>query len=83
MSNERDKQKHGERVSQKLKKLKRKIKLAKTYGYVHALKNPHRYHKTSLFRCGNKHCILCMNPRKSFGEETVQERRGKQASGDE
>jgi hypothetical protein len=83
MSNDKEKQKHGERVSQKLKKLKRKMKLAKTYGYTHVLKNPHKYHKSSVFRCGNKNCIMCMNPRKSFGEETMQERRAKQVAGDE
>jgi len=25
--------------------------------------------------CGNPKCVLCMNPRKSFGEKTIQEQR--------
>lgn len=78
MANEYDKQKHGERFFQKVKKLARKLKLAKVYNYDHALENPHKYHKTSLFNCGNPKCIMCMNPRKGFGEKTIQERKFEQ-----
>lgn len=75
MSNDIDKQKHGERFFQKIKKLARKMKLAKEYGYEHVLKDPHKYHKSSVFSCGNPNCIMCMNPRKAFGEKTMQERK--------
>jgi hypothetical protein len=75
MSSDIDKQKHGERFFQKVKKLARKMKLAKEYGYKHVLKDPHKYHKSSLFSCGNPNCIMCMNPRKAFGEKSMQERR--------
>lgn len=75
MSNEDDRKKHGERVSQKQTKLDRKMKMAKAYGQEHALKNPHKYHKTSLFNCGNPKCVMCMNPRKAFDEKTMQERK--------
>lgn len=78
MANEFDKQKHGERFFQKVKKLARKLKIAKDYGYEHVLKDPHKYHKSSLFNCGNPKCIMCMNPRKGFGEKTVQEKRFEQ-----
>jgi hypothetical protein len=75
MSHQFDKEKHGERFNQKEKKLKRKMKLAKEYGLEHALDKPHKYHKSSIFGCGNPKCVMCMNPRKSFNELTIQERR--------
>lgn len=54
------------------------MKIAKAYNHEHALKNPHKYHKTSLFSCGNPNCLGCMNPRKSFNEKTMQEQRFEQ-----
>jgi hypothetical protein len=88
MSDEVEKIKHSERLHQKAKKIKRQIQLAKNYGY-HKLSSamsklpfmtqPHRHHKTKIFNCGDPDCAMCGNPRKFFGEETVQERRLKQA----
>lgn len=78
MSNQHDKEKHSERIHQKETKLEKKIKLAKEFNHEHALKNPHKYHKTSLFNCGNADCVMCMNPRKAFDEKTIQERRFEQ-----
>lgn len=78
MSNESQRKKHGERFFQKIKKLARKLKLAKEYNHEHAMKNLHKYHKKSLFNCGNPECVMCMNPRKAFGEKTMQERKFEQ-----
>jgi hypothetical protein len=78
VSNQSQREKHGERFFQKIKKLARKLKLAKEYNHEHALKNPHKYHKASLFNCGNPKCVMCMNPRKAFGEKTMQERKFEQ-----
>ncbi len=78
MANEYDKQKHGERFFQKVKKLIRKIKIAKEYGYEHVVKDGHKYHKKSIVSCGNPNCIMCMNPRKGFKEKTMQEKRFEQ-----
>jgi len=80
VANEFDKQKHGERFFQKIKKLARKIKLVKSYNYCDhdVIKNPHKYHKSSVFSCGNPNCVMCMNPRKSFKEKTMQERKFEQ-----
>lgn len=78
MSEQSQREKHSERLHQKETKLERKIRLAKEYNHTHALKNPHRYHKTSLFNCGNANCLMCMNPRKAFDEKTMQERRFEQ-----
>ena len=75
MSNQFDKEKHSERIHQKETKLEKKIRLAKEFNHEHALKNPHKYHKASLFNCGNANCVMCMNPRKAFDEKSMQERR--------
>ena len=77
---EQDKTKHAERIGQKETKLAKKVKLAKTYNHEDAIKNPHKYHEKSLFNCGNPKCVMCMNPRKSFNEKTMQERRFEQSA---
>ena len=38
-------------------------------------KNPHRFHKKKALNCGDPKCVMCMNPRKAFGEKTMQERK--------
>lgn len=78
MDHLQEKLKHGERLQQKENKLNRKMKLAKEYGVTHVLKNPHKYHKTSPFNCGNPDCLMCANPRKIFKEKTIQEQRNEQ-----
>jgi hypothetical protein len=78
VANEFDKEKHGERFFQKVKKLARKLKIAKDYGFDHVVKEGHKYHKSSVFSCGNPNCIMCMNPRKGFKEKTMQEKRFEQ-----
>jgi len=78
VANQSQRDKHGERIQQKENKLNRKIKLAKEYNHEHALKNPHKYHKASLFNCVNPNCVMCMNPRKAFDEKTMQERKFEQ-----
>lgn len=75
MPTEEQKLKHSERIHQKETKLEKKMRLAKEYHHEHALKHPHKYHKKSLFNCGNPDCVMCMNPRKAFDEKTIQERR--------
>lgn len=80
---ESDKKKHSERIHQKKTKLNHKMDIARAYHQDHVLKNPHKYHKTSLFNCGNANCIMCMNPRRGFGEKTIQERKFEQSIDDE
>lgn len=88
MSDENTKKTHSERIFQKAIKIKKQIQLAKNYGYhklssaMHDWKyltQPHRNHKKSIFNCGDPKCYMCMNPRKSIKEETMQERKHKQA----
>ena len=83
MSNEYEKHKHGERVNQKFKKIKRRLKQAKEFGWDHILKIPHMVHKMSPFNCGDPKCHMCGNPRKFFKEKTIQERRFEQTKDDE
>lgn len=78
MANQSQRDKHSERIHQKETKLEKKMRLAKEHNHEHALKNPHKYHKTSLFNCGNPKCVMCMNPRKAFDEKTMQERKFEQ-----
>lgn len=87
MSNEEDKKRHSERLHQKETKIKKQIQIAKDYGY-HKLSSamhkwryilqPHRSHKVHIFNCGDSKCSMCGNPRKFFGEETMQEKKHKQ-----
>ena len=78
MSTENDKLKHSERIQQKTKKVTRKVKIAKAFGFDSVVENPHKYAKRSIFRCANKNCIMCMNPRKVWGEKTIQEQKAEQ-----
>ena len=75
MASTESKVKHSKRISEKVNKLKHKIKVAKEYGLDHILQRPHKYHKTSMFNCGNGNCHMCGNPRKVFKEVTQQEKR--------
>jgi hypothetical protein len=87
MSDESTKKIHSERLHQKEVKIRKQVQMAKDYGY-HKLNNtmhkwryllqPHRNHKKHIFNCGNPSCTMCGNPRKVFGEETIQERKYKQ-----
>lgn len=81
------KYKHSKRIQQKENHIKKQVQLAKNYGY-HKLSSsmskmpfmtqPHRHHKTKIFNCGDPHCYMCGNPRKFFGEKTMQEKKFEQ-----
>lgn len=73
MSNETQKLQHSKRIHQKNVKIKRQVKIAKSYGME--VKEPHRLAKHHALDCGNPECIMCANPRKIFGEKTIQEQR--------
>lgn len=79
MSHEIDKEQHSKRIHQKEVTVKRNTKLAKEFGIP--VKEPHKLHKKNPFNCGNPDCVMCMNPRKSFGEKTMQERKFEQTEG--
>ena len=57
----------------------RQVKIAKSKGTFNQanIKQPHRLAKHHAMDCGNPHCFLCGNPRKTHGKYrlTAQEKR--------
>ena len=80
MSDEQDKLKHSKRQQQKENHINRQMNIRKAHsfgagGIDSANDSPHRYHKVSGMTCGDANCVMCGNPRKFFGELTLQEQR--------
>jgi hypothetical protein len=73
MSDEQVKVKHSKRIQQKETHVQKQTKIAKTFGME--VKEPHRLAKKHALNCGNPHCVYCANPRKTFEEMTIQEKR--------
>ena len=73
MSKEEDKFKHSKRLLKDENAVKKQIKIAKEHGVP--IKDAHKFAKQHAMNCGNPKCILCANPRKTFNELTLQERR--------
>lgn len=73
MSTEEDKFKHSKRLLKDENAVKKQVRIARTYGAD--IKVPHKFAKRHALSCGNPDCVMCMNPRKSFGEPTMQERK--------
>ena len=76
MSTPEDKDKHSRRLYDDAVHIERRKKLLKAKsGNVPILeKQPHRLYKCSSMNCGNSNCVMCGNPRKFFGEKTIQEK---------
>ena len=79
MSTPEDKEKHSRRLYDDEVHIERRRKLLKTKNQglnvaPDAEKQPHRLHKNSTMNCGNSNCVMCGNPRKFFGEKTIQEK---------
>lgn len=73
MSNELHRDLHSKRRHKTEVKSKRQAKIAKQAGLD--VKSPHLYAKHHAMNCGNSNCVMCANPRKTFGERTIQEQR--------
>lgn len=78
MSKEEDKIKHSKRLYQEETAIKHNMKIAKAHGFPVDQYESHRYAKVNGVTCGDPKCVLCMNPRKAFGEKTIQEKRFEQ-----
>lgn len=78
MSNEFQKEKHSKRLHQEETAIKKQQRIAKTYGGLTHEYESHRYSKHHAMNCGNPKCHMCGNPRKVFGEKTIQEQRFEQ-----
>lgn len=74
MSAEETKIKHSKRIHAKETAVKRQAKIAKAYGIQ--VKEPHVYAKHHVVEDNFERKVL--NPRKKYGEETIQEKRAKQ-----
>lgn len=66
-----------ERLHENKVHIKRQVKIAKAYGID--VDTPHKLSKHHATNCGQPQCLMCGNPRKIWGEETIQEKRFKQA----
>ena len=76
MSDENTKVKRSRRIHSDKVKSKKQVKIAKQFGLDNV--EAHRYNKKHALNCGNPNCVMCGNPRKFFGEKTIQEQRFEQ-----
>lgn len=63
---------HSKRMLNTESAIRRQMKIAKAHGVQQ--NEAHRYAKYHAVNCGQKNCVFCANPRKLFGEKTVQEK---------
>ena len=73
MSNEDEKLKHSKRILKTDNAVKKQVSIAKTFGLP--VDEPHKFAKRHAMNCGNPSCVMCANPRKTFNEKTIQEKR--------
>lgn len=73
MSTDIDKFKHSKRLLKDDAAMKKQIGIAKQHGT--SLTKPHSFAKTHAMTCGDSNCVMCGNPRKVWGEKTIQEQR--------
>lgn len=70
-----DKDKRQKRFQQKKRHMFRQVSIFESHmGHVER-ESIHRFHKKNALNCGDSNCVMCMNPRKAFGEKTIQERK--------
>lgn len=75
-----DKMKRQARFLQKARSIQRQYQLRKAIYHTDAAtdkqtKQPHRMAKLSFQTCGSSTCVMCGNPRKFFGDLTIQEQK--------
>ena len=56
--------------------IKRQTRIAKSHGVP--VNEPHKFAKHHAMNCGNPKCVMCGNPRKTFKQLTIQEKRQQQ-----
>jgi hypothetical protein len=76
MSKEQDRIKHSKRLYEDEVHINKQVKIAKAHGID--VKEPHRFSKHHALDCGIPGCVMCANPRKTFKEKTIQEKRFEQ-----
>lgn len=79
MSTEEHKIKHSKRLQNDESAINRQLKIAKQHNidpkWSKDLRETHRLAKKHVMNCGNPKCVMCGNPRKTFKELTIQEKR--------
>ena len=79
MSNEQAKFLNSRRRHKNDVAIARQLRIAKSHGFGfrdQVVKEPHRLEKHHTMDCGNPHCYLCGNPRKTHKDKlTAQEKR--------
>lgn len=73
MSDELHRDHHSARRHKTEVKSKRQARIAKAAGFQ--VKSPHVFAKHHAMNCGNPNCVMCGNPRRMFGDLTIQEQR--------
>lgn len=72
MSSEEDKFKHSKRFLRDEAAIKKHSRMVKVFNLNGSVPK-HSYAKTKPYTCGKSTCHMCGNPRKFFGEKTLQE----------
>ena len=73
MSDSEVKEYRSKRIHKDEVKAIRQYKFAKKF-HKYTDKTPHYYSKRHSMNCGDPKCVMCGNPRKFFGEKTIQEK---------
>ena len=76
-----DKTKKAKRLQRTANVIKKQLRIAKSFGMTHLLKQPHRLAKHHALDCGNPKCLVCHSD-KVFGKPTLQERKFNQGNKD-
>jgi hypothetical protein len=66
--------KRAKRIRRTNRAINKQVKIAKRSG-AYRTDQPHRYAKHHAMDCGIPGCIMCANPRRVWGEKTIQERK--------
>ncbi len=69
-----DRSKKAKRLQRTSNAIKKQLRIAKAFGMIHILKQPHRLAKHHALDCGNTECLVC-HSEKVFNKPTIQEKR--------
>ena len=72
MSDNKDKK--SNRLQRTTNAINKQLRIAKSLGMTHLLKQPHRLAKHHALDCGNPKCLVC-HSEKVFNKPTLQERK--------
>jgi hypothetical protein len=69
-----NKDKKATRLQRTTNAINKQLRIAKSLGMTHLLKQPHRLAKHHALDCGNPKCLVC-HSEKVFNKPTLQERK--------